>query len=165
MFSLLLQANIPNNIVQVFYLQNTPKTRDTQYDFSEYLRNSQVYMHNTDKSNKSTRENHDIFANFLQSYMWFCKGKIIKIQATTQNFIVALFYKINPVQNTTIIAGNTENLVNSVPHTIEITIQIGEKFSPIVIKNLAFSQVLWLLSHHYYKLLLCTVSKGAINCS
>ena len=125
------------SIVQVFYLQNTPKTWDTQYDFSEYSGNSQVYMHNTDKSrpNKSTRENHDIFANSLQSYMWFCKGKIVKNQATTQNFIVALFYKINPVQNTTIIVRNTENLLNSVPHTIEITIQIGEKFLPIVIKK------------------------------
>ena len=97
--------------------------------------------------------------------MWFYKGKNVNIPATTQNFIVALFYKINPVQNTTIIAENTENLLHSVPHTIEITIQIGEKFSPIVIKDLAFSQVPWLLSHHYYKLLLCKVSKGAINCS
>ena len=64
--------------------------------------------------------------------MWFCKGKIIKIQATTQNFIVALFYKLNPAQNTTIIAENTENSLNSVPRTIKIKIQIGEKFSPIV---------------------------------
>ena len=68
--------------------------------------------------------------------MWFCKGKIVNIQATTQNFIVSLFYKINPVQNTTIIAESTENLLNSVPHTIEITIQIGEIFSPIVIKKI-----------------------------
>ena len=67
--------------------------------------------------------------------MWFCKGKIIKIQATTQIFIVALFYKINPAQNTTIIAENTENLSNSVPHTIKIKIQSGEKFSPIVVHN------------------------------
>ena len=70
--------------------------------------------------------------------MWFYKGKNINIQATTQNFIVALFYKINPVQNTTIIAEYTENLLNSVPHTIEIIIQISEKFSPIVKQNLAF---------------------------
>ena len=55
-----------------------------------------------------------------------------------QKFIVALFYKINPVQITTIIAENTENSLNSVPHTIEISIQIGEKFSPIVKQNLAF---------------------------
>ena len=82
--------------------------------------------------------------------MWFYKGKIIKIQATMQNFVVALFYKINPVQNTTIIAENTENSLNSVPHTIEIIIQIGEKFSPIVNQNLAFSQVPRLLLHHYY---------------
>ena len=70
--------------------------------------------------------------------MWFYKGKNINIPATTQRFVVALFYKINPVQNTTIIAENTENSLNSVPHTIEITIQIGEKLSPIEIKNLAF---------------------------
>ena len=70
--------------------------------------------------------------------MWFYKGKNVNIPATTQNFIVALFYKINPVQNTTIVAENTENSLNSVPHTIEIIIQIGEKFSPIVKQNLAF---------------------------
>ena len=67
--------------------------------------------------------------------MWFYKGKNIKIQATKQNLIVALFYKIIPVQNTTIIAENTENSLNPVPHTIEIIIQIGEKFSPIVNKK------------------------------
>ena len=67
--------------------------------------------------------------------MWFCKGKIVKIQATTQNFSVALFYKINPAQNTKIIAENSENLSNSVPHTIKIKIQSGEKFSPIVVHN------------------------------
>ena len=97
--------------------------------------------------------------------MWFYKGKNVNIPATTQNFIVALFYKINPAQNTTIIAENTENSLNLVPHTIEITIQIGEKFSPIVIKIWHFSQVPRLLSHHCYKLLLCKVSKGAVNCS
>ena len=67
--------------------------------------------------------------------MWFCEGKIVIFQATTQNFIVALFYKLNPAQNTTIIAENTENLLNSVPCTIKIQIQIGEKFSPIVVHN------------------------------
>ena len=60
----LFDTKTPNNwdfpqksTVQAFYLQNTLKTRDTQYNFSEYLENSQFYMHNTDKSNKSTREN------------------------------------------------------------------------------------------------------------
>ena len=77
--------------------------------------------------------------------MWFYKGKIVKIQATTQNFIVALFYKIYPVQNTTIIAENTENSLNYIPHSIEIITQIGEKFPSIVKPNLAFSQVPWLL--------------------
>ena len=36
-----------------------------------------------------------------------------------QKFVVALFYKINPVQIATIIAENTENSLNSLPHTIE----------------------------------------------
>ena len=52
-----------------------------------------------------------------------------------QNFIVALFYKLNPTQNTTIIAENTENSLNLVPHTIKIKIPSGEKFSPIVAQN------------------------------
>ena len=64
--------------------------------------------------------------------MWFCKGKIIKIQATTQNFVVALFYKLNPAQNTTIIAENTKKLLNLVSCTRKSKSQIGEKFSPIV---------------------------------
>ena len=50
--------------------------------------------------------------------MWFYKGKNINISATTQKFTVALFYKINPVQITTISAENTENSLNSVPHII-----------------------------------------------
>ena len=58
--------------------------------------------------------------------MWFYKGKIVNIQATTRNSIVALFYKINPVQKTTNIAENTKKSLNSVPHTIEITI-LGDK--------------------------------------
>ena len=55
-----------------------------------------------------------------------------------QKFIVGLFYKINPVQITTIIAEKTKNSLNSVPHTIEISIPIGEKFSLIVKQNLPF---------------------------
>ena len=51
--------------------------------------------------------------------MWFYKGIKVNISATTQKFIVALIYKINPVQITTITAENTENSLNSVPHTIE----------------------------------------------
>ena len=70
--------------------------------------------------------------------MWFYKGKNVNISAIMQKFIVALFYKINPVQITTIVAENTENSLNLVPHTIEISIQICEKFSPIVKQNLAF---------------------------
>ena len=70
--------------------------------------------------------------------MWFYKGKNVNISAITQKFVVALFYKINPVQITTIIVENTKNPLNSVPHTIESSIQICEKFSPIVKQNLAF---------------------------
>ena len=74
----------------------------------------------------------------MQFYMWFYKGIKVNISATTQQFIVALIYKTNPVQITTIIAENTENLLNSVPHTIKSSIQNCEKFSPIVKLNLAF---------------------------
>ena len=65
-----------------------------------------------------------IFAIYLQFYMWFYKGIKVNILAITKKFIVALFYKINPVQNTTIIAENTEHSLNSVPHTIESSFQI-----------------------------------------
>ena len=60
-----------------------------------------------------------IFVIYLQYYMWFYKGIKVDISATTQKFIVALIYKINPIQITTIIAENTENSLNLVPHTIE----------------------------------------------
>ena len=74
-----------------------------------------------------------IFAKYLQFYMWFYKGIKVNISATAQKFIVALIYKINPIQITTIIAENTENSLNSVPHTIEnIQFKNCEKFSPIV---------------------------------
>ena len=73
-----------------------------------------------------------IFTSYLQLYMWFYKCITVNILAITQKFVVALFYKINPVQITTIIAENTENSLNSVPHTIDSSIQICERFSPIV---------------------------------
>ena len=69
--------------------------------------------------------------------MWFYKGIKVNISATTQNFIVALIYKIIPVQIGTIIAENTKNSLKSVPHTIESSIQNCEKFSPIVKLKLA----------------------------
>ena len=78
-----------------------------------------------------------IFAIYLQYYMWFYKGIKVNISATMQKFVVALIFKINPVQITTIIAENTDNLLNSVPHTIENSFQCSEKFSPIVKLNLA----------------------------
>ena len=57
------------------------------------------------------------------------KVKNVKLQATIKSFFVALFYKINPTQNTTNITEFTENLLYSVPHT---NLKIGEKFSLIV---------------------------------
>ena len=70
--------------------------------------------------------------------MWSYKGIKVDISATTQKFIVALIYKINPVQITTIIAEDTKHSLNSVPYTIESSIQNCEKFSPIVKLKLAF---------------------------
>ena len=98
--------------------------------------------------------------------MWFCKGKIINIQATTQNFIVALFYKINTVQNTTIIAENTKKILNLVPHTIEETIQIGENFSPIAMKSsLGIISSATAIVTPLLQIVLTQVSKEAISCS
>ena len=51
--------------------------------------------------------------------MWFYKGIKVNISATTQTLAVALFYNINLVQIMTIIAENTKNSLNLVPHTIE----------------------------------------------
>ena len=141
-------------------MQNTPKTQDTWDNYSKKSGNSRFCMHNTDKSNTFLRgnfdqlgfsTNHDIFINFLQFYMWFYRGKTCNyFSCHAQNLIVALFYKINPVQITTIIAENTKNSLNLVPHTIEISIQICEKFSPIVKQNLAFfSRAMADCLHHY----------------
>ena len=60
-----------------------------------------------------------IFAKYLQFYMWVYKGIKVNILATTQKNAVALIYKINPVQITTITAEYTKNSLNVVPHTIE----------------------------------------------
>ena len=79
--------------------------------------------------------------------MWFYKGKIVKIQADKQIFIVALFYKIKSSPKTIIIAEYTENLLKPVPHT---NLKIGEKFTklfPIAIQhNLTLSHIFLLLS-------------------
>ena len=61
--------------------------------------------------------------------MWVFQVKNVKLQATTKLFIVAIFYQINPTQNTTNITEITKNSLNSVPHT---NLKIGEKFSLIV---------------------------------
>ena len=90
-----------------------------------------MWWENPKKSGFSTTVT--ISAIYLQFYMWFYKGIKVNISATTQKFIVALIYKIHPIQITTIIAENTKNSLNSVPHTIEnIQLNNCEKFSPIV---------------------------------
>ena len=93
--------------------------------------------------------NCDKLCNLSAIYMRFYRGIKVKYSATHAKFNVALTYKINPVQITTIIAENTEKSLNLVPHTIESSIQICEKFSPIVKLNWHFSQVPWLLLHQY----------------
>ena len=84
--------------------------------------------------------------------MWFYKGKSVNISATTQKFIVALFYKINPVQIATVVAENTENSLNLVPHT---NLKIGEKFTQIVFiaiqHNLTLLTFFLLLSQNSHK--------------
>ena len=114
-------------------------------------------VENSKKLGFSTN-NKQVFTKYLLVYMWFYKG--IKIA-------VALIYKINPVQITTIIEENTENSLNSVLNTIE-NIQFKrkncEKFSPIVKVKLA----LFLKCHGHC----CTNSvchshccTNSINCS
>ena len=110
-------------------------------------------MHNTDKSNtfiRKTPNNWDFpqLQQFSQISCGFTRVKH-KYFSYHAKFIVALFYKINPVQITTIVAENTKHSLNLVPHTIEISIQICEKFSPIVNSKFGiFSQVPQLLLHH-----------------
>ena len=67
-------------------------------------------------------------ANFC-NYMWVFKVKNVKLQGTTKSFIVALFYKTNPTQNTTNITEITKSSLNLVPHTY---FKVGEKFPLIV---------------------------------
>ena len=49
--------------------------------------------------------------------MWVFQVKNVKLQATTKLFVVAIFYQINPIQNTTNITDITENSLNLVHHT------------------------------------------------
>ena len=102
-----------------------------------------IVVENSEKSGFSTNSK-QIFAKYLLFYMWFYKGIKVNILATTQKTTVALIYKINPVQITTIIAENTKNSLNSVPNTIEnIQFKNCEKFSPIVKLKLAlFSSIM-----------------------
>ena len=97
--------------------------------------------------------------------MWVHKDKIVKFQATTQIIIVALFYKINPAQNATIIPENTKNWSNSVPCTIEIKFKLVRNSHLLLYTILAISQSAKPFVQCYYKLLLCKVLNIANSCS
>ena len=74
-----------------------------------------------------------IFAKCLQFYMWFYKGIKVNISATTQKFIVALIYKINPIQITTNYCRKHQKFVKlGTSHNRKYPIKNCEKFSPIV---------------------------------
>ena len=66
---------------------------------------------NSEKLGLSTNHK-QIFAKYLQFYMWVYKGIKVKYLSYHTKIIVALIYKINPVQITTITAENTENSLN-----------------------------------------------------
>ena len=77
----------------------------------------------------------------------------IKLQTTGILFVVALFYKITPTQNTTIIREITENSLNSVPYTY---LKIGEKFSLIVYITIQYNLTLLTFFSYCHKFLTCT---------
>ena len=104
-----------------------------------------------------------IFALYLQCYMLFYKGIKVNISAATQKFIVALIYKINPIQIITIIAENTKNSLNLVPHTIENSFQSCEKFLAIVKQK--FGIFLKCHGYCYIAIANCSYAKHLINCS
>ena len=100
------------------------------HKFSKYSGNSSHSKHNFNKSSVLARENAQYFLTNFCIYMWDYQVKNVKLQATTKLFIVAIFYQINPIQNTTNITEITKNSLNLVPHT---NLKIGEKFSLIVV--------------------------------
>ena len=72
------------------------------------------------ETSKLTKENskksglfslHSFSQKILAIYMWFCKGKIVKIQATTQTFVVALFCKSIPTHKKHNHGRNYQNLL------------------------------------------------------
>ena len=64
--------------------------------------------------------------------------------------MVTLFYKINPIQNTTNITEITNNLLKLVPHT---NLKIGEKFSLIVLIAIQHNLTLLTFSSYCRKIL------------
>ena len=44
-------------------------------------------------------------------YMWVFQVKNVKLQATTKLFVVAIFYQINSIQNTTNITEITKKII------------------------------------------------------
>ena len=120
---------LKNYTVEAFYVQNTPKTRDIWCNSSEKSGNSPFCVQilkiltylwgKTPKNQNFPLSVKQIFAKYLQFYMWVYKGIKVNFLAIAQKIAVVLIYKINPVQITTITAENTENSLNLVAHTIE----------------------------------------------
>ena len=121
-------------------------------------------MHNTSKTNKLMKENSEyleflilctvIFPQFLY-YMWILRVKNVKSQAATKSFIVALFYKTIPTQNTTNITEITKNLLKLVPHT---NLKFGEKFTLIVFITIQHNLTLLTVFSNCHKFLTGTRS-------
>ena len=105
---------------------NLPKSAILAQPFPNTQEIPQILQHILGKCSKFIKANpkylglaisHGIYSITFCSYKWSYNIKYIK-WATTQFFVVALFYKLNPTQNTTNITKITENLLNSVPHAI-----------------------------------------------
>ena len=69
----------------------------------------------------------------------------VKLQATTNLFIVAIFYQINPIQNTTVNTEITKNSLNSVLHT---NLKFSKKF--MLIFSITIQHNLTLLTFFSY---------------
>ena len=73
---------------------------------------------------------HSIYLLISCGSMWISRVKKYKILTPTQLFIVVVFYKLKPIQNTTNITEITQKFIKlGTSHT---KIQIGENFPPIV---------------------------------
>ena len=119
-----------NYTVYTFYEQNTLINWDIRCDFPKNLEihklsiqltsNLTICGEKTPKNWNFPQNGKKNFQQYLQTYMWFYKGVKLNILATKQKTAVAQIYKINTIQISTIIAENTENLLNLASYTIEI---------------------------------------------